>query len=119
MAAEATTITAVSVGTEGARQFQGLFKVIPFKFTIEEDSVADAAASAGNITVTGAALGDIVLIGMGVDVGDLGVSATVTAANTVTIVLENNTGGAVTALATPTECKGVVLTTDTDAFNQL
>lgn len=58
-------------------------------------SIADGAFEAKNITVTGAALGDFVLVGAGIDVVDMLVSATVTAENTVTIVLQNETGGAV------------------------
>lgn len=59
-------------------------------------SIASGAAEAVNITVTGAALGDFVLaVSFSLDVTDLVLTAAVTAPNTVTAVLANNTGGAV------------------------
>jgi hypothetical protein len=48
-----------------------------------------------NITVTGAALGDFVLVSLGTDTLDLVLTAQVTVANTVTATLANNTGAAV------------------------
>jgi hypothetical protein len=50
---------------------------------------------AKNITVTGAALGDFVALSFSLDVVDLTLSGTVTAANVVTGVLANATGSAV------------------------
>lgn len=58
-------------------------------------NLIDGAQESKDFTVTGAALGDIALVGAGVDVTDLLVSAVVTAANTVTVTLANETGGAV------------------------
>lgn len=83
-------------------QFQGLFNdmwtVIE---TVNFASAADAGFAASDITVPGVAVGDIVLgVSIGVDVTDVGVSAQVTAANTVTVVLDNNTGGAVDLAST-------------------
>jgi hypothetical protein len=92
---------------KAARQFQGIFDVIPFKATVDFGSVGDDAEDAANITVPGAALGDLVLIAPGVDVTDGQLTATVTAANTVTAVFSNVTGGAIN-LASQT-LTGVVL----------
>ena len=50
---------------------------------------------AKEITVTGAALGDFILVSFSLDVADLTLTAQVTTANTVTAVLANNTGGAI------------------------
>ena len=58
-------------------------------------SIADGNEVAVDVTVPGAKLGDMVFVSPEVDVVDATVSATVTAANTVTIVLANNTGGGV------------------------
>lgn len=59
-------------------------------------SIDDGNEEAKEITVTGAALGDYVLcVSHSVDVADLQLTADVTAANTVTCVLSNSTGGAV------------------------
>ena len=63
-------------------------------------SIADGDEAAVEVTATGAALGDFVLVSMGVDVADLVLNANVTAANTVTVVLANNTGGAVDLAST-------------------
>jgi len=63
-------------------------------------SIADGDMESKDITVTGAAIGDFVLISMGVDVVDLVVSGQVTATDTVTATLANNTGGAVDLAST-------------------
>lgn len=58
-------------------------------------SIDDGNEEAKEITVTGAALGDIALAAINQDTLDLTLTATVTAADTVTVILANNTGGAV------------------------
>ena len=58
-------------------------------------SIADGNEEEQDITVTGAALGDFVVASLGVDTVGLTLTADVTAANTVTVVLGNFTGGAV------------------------
>jgi len=63
--------------------------------TWDPGSIANGAMEAKDITVAGAALGDFVLASVSIDLLDLVLDANVTAANTVTAVLANNTGGAV------------------------
>jgi hypothetical protein len=58
-------------------------------------SIASGAEEAKEITVSGAALGDFVLVSFSLDVSDLTLTANVTAENTVTAVLANLTGAAV------------------------
>lgn len=58
-------------------------------------SIADGDEEAKEITVTGAALGDYAVASLSIDIADLVLDAQVTAANTVTCVLANNTGSAV------------------------
>ena len=58
-------------------------------------SIADGAEEAKTVTVSGAALGDYAVASFSLDISDLVLDAQVTAANTVTCVLANNTGGAV------------------------
>lgn len=58
-------------------------------------SILDGNEDAVNVTVPGAKLGDFALASFPVDVVDMILSASVTAANTVTCVLANNTGGTV------------------------
>jgi len=63
-------------------------------------SIADGDEAAVETVVTGAALGDFVLVSLEVDLADLVLSASVTATDTVTSVLANNTGGAVDLAST-------------------
>jgi hypothetical protein len=65
--------------------------------TWNPSSIADTAFEAKDITVTGAALGDFVQVSFDKDIADLTLWAGVTATNTVTAVLYNNTGGAIDA----------------------
>lgn len=58
-------------------------------------SIADGDEEVTDLTVTGAALGDFVLVSSSLDVTDLSLVGQVTAANTVTVQLLNNTGGAI------------------------
>ena len=111
MAAESpTTCTINSLGRQGARQFQAMFDVIPFKFNFEEDSIAAGASSVGTITVTGAALGDLVLVAPAQGAAEVLMFGSVTAANTVAIGAQNvDLAAAETGLATVGVGKGVVL----------
>lgn len=63
--------------------------------TWDPGSIADGDEEAKEITVTGAVLGDFVLASFSLDVQDLALVASVTAADTVTAQLLNNTGGAI------------------------
>ena len=63
--------------------------------TWDPGAIADGNEVAVEVTVPGAKLGDFALASLGVDVADLDLSANVTAANTVTCVLGNDTGGSV------------------------
>lgn len=63
--------------------------------TWDPGSIANGAKEPKDVTVTGAALGDYAQASFSLDVADLQLDAQVTAANVVTCVLSNNTGGAV------------------------
>lgn len=63
--------------------------------TWDAGSIPDGDEEAKEVTVTGAALGDFACVSLSIDVADLVLDAQVTAANTVTCVLANNTGGAI------------------------
>jgi hypothetical protein len=63
--------------------------------TWDAGSIADGDEEAKEVTVTGAALGDYATASLSIDIADLVLDAQVTAANTVTCVLANNTGGAI------------------------
>lgn len=101
----------MAVGADRSRQFRGIWKsALPFTATVDFASALDGDESASDVTVTGAALGDLVLVSGSVDIVDLQLTATVTAANTVTVVVSNSTGGTVN-LASQT-ITGVVLSWD-------
>jgi hypothetical protein len=63
--------------------------------TWDAASIADGNEEAKELTVVGAELGDFVLSSLSADISDLVLDAQVTAADTVTAILANNTGGAV------------------------
>ena len=63
--------------------------------TFNAASIADGDEESAEITVTGAVLGDFVLVSHSLDTTDLAIVAVVSAADTVTYQLLNNTGGAI------------------------
>lgn len=63
--------------------------------TWDAGSIADGDEEANEVTVMGAALGDYAIASLSIDIADLVLDAQVTAADTVTCVLANNTGGAI------------------------
>lgn len=65
------------------------------KVTWDPASTLDGDEVATDVTVPGAKLGDFALASFSLDVVDMSLTADVTAANTVTAVLANNTGGTV------------------------
>jgi hypothetical protein len=60
--------------------------------TVDVASLFDGAGATSSVTVAGAALGDPVLVGFGVDLVDMTVTAYVSAANTVEIRVQNESG---------------------------
>lgn len=112
----ATNITAITdtvnnSGQPSARLFQAVFKeAIPFTFIGTDATIAAQVAGQCDVTVTGAALGDFVLIAAGADNNAQLVTATVTAANTVTVTTFNVEGtDADTSFASGPRFYGVVL----------
>jgi hypothetical protein len=57
--------------------------------------VADGAQATTTVTVTGAAASNPVVVAFGQDLQGMQLTGYVSAANTVTVVLQNNTGGAI------------------------
>ncbi len=101
---------AVSV-IQGTQQFQGAFS----EMWLVKDTTCnfgDAAVGSGtfaslDITVPGVALGDIVMgVAVGVDTIDAVIGGSVTAANTVTLTLLNNSAGAINLAETT--CRFIV-----------
>jgi hypothetical protein len=69
--------------------------VLTSSITWDPASIADTDEAAKEIVVTGAVLGDYAMGSFSLDVTDLGLDCQTTAANTVTCILFNNTGGAI------------------------
>ena len=63
--------------------------------TWDAGAIADGNHETQDVTVPGASLGDFVMSSFSLDVADLMLTSAVTAANTVTAVLANNTGGSI------------------------
>lgn len=89
----------VSAST-GVIKFKLLTASLTGSATWDVADLADGAQESKDITVTGAALGDIAVASLGVDVVDLIVTANVTATDTVTITVANETGGNVNLAST-------------------
>lgn len=91
MAASSVTVK------QGREQLGGVFSNIwVAKGTINFGSVADGDEEVDTIAVPGVALGDVVIgVSASIDVADLNLTAAVTAANEVTVQVNNNTGGAI------------------------
>ncbi len=91
-----------------ARQFTSLFDAGVFSFTLEADTMPSDSGGGETqevvfaITVKGVALGDFVFISPAVDVVDTSIVAYVTAADEVTVQIENLTGSDSTAYDTAT-----------------
>ncbi len=96
---------------QGVKQFPGAFKEL-WVVTDTACNFGDAATGSGtfaslDITVPGVALGDMVMgISVGVDTVDAVIGGSVTAANTVTLTLLNNSAGAINLASTT--CKFIV-----------
>jgi hypothetical protein len=91
--ANATSVT-VRAGND---QFRGLFSdTWLVSATLNADSLEDGAGDTDTVAVPGVALGDMVLgASLAVDVAGLIVEAYVSAANTVSVRFQNETGGTV------------------------
>lgn len=87
--AQTSRVGANAINDHFAKFFSGMG-------TWDAASVASGASTTDTLTITGVALGDIVL-GVSSSVSQGGVSLTgyVSAADTVTVIINNNSGGAV------------------------
>lgn len=106
----ATSGALIAQGGLQSRQFQGLFNIIPFTFSFEENTIGAQDSSTLDITVAGARLGDFVLIGTTIDMVSIQMSGWVRANNSVTIVAQNlETSDSNTTLATVATHNGLLL----------
>ena len=106
----ATNGVLIAEGGLQSRQFQGLFSIIPFTFSFEEDSLGAEDSTQKDITVVGAALGDFVLIAPSIDIVSLHMFGFVQSADTVTVMVQNlETADANTTLSTIATHNGLIL----------
>jgi hypothetical protein len=122
----ATNITAITDTNNNSlppsrRQFQDIFDyAIPFDASIDDDSLAAQVAGQCDITVTGAAIGDLVLVEVAADRKAQLLQGYVSAADTVTLTTFNVEGtDADTSLAANPRVKGVVLGFSPGIFDAL
>lgn len=90
------------VSRRGNDQFRGMFSdTWVVTATLDSGNLIDAAGANDNVTVPGVALGDIVLgFSFGVDLAGMTVTAYINAANTVTIRVQNESGGTINLAST-------------------
>lgn len=100
--AAATAVTA----RRGNDQFRGLFSdTWSVSATLDAASLIDAAGETNTIAVPGVALGDLVIsLSMGVDLSGLIVTPYVSAANSVSIRFQNESGTTVNLASTTVRC---------------
>ncbi len=88
----------MAIQKSGRVQFQDMVDVVGVgAFTVDFPSALTGSGTFAKATVTvpGAAFGDFVLVGPGVDTIDAVIGGSVTGTDTVELVLLNNTAGAV------------------------
>jgi hypothetical protein len=100
--AAATVVTS----RRGTDQFRGLFSdTWSVTATLDASSLVDGAGETNTIAVPGVVLGDIVLgVSMGVDVSGISITSYVSAANTVSIRFQNESGGTLNLASTIIDC---------------
>ena len=86
----------------GTKQFQGMFSEMwKVTGTLDAGSLADGAGETDTITVPGVALGDIVLgVSLGVDLAGLTITGYVSAADTVSLRVQNESTATVNLAST-------------------
>ena len=106
----ATNGLIIAEGGLQSRQFQGLFSIIPFTFSFEEDGIGAEDSSSRDITVVGASLGDFVFIAPSIDIVSLHMFGWVQSADTVTVMVTNlETSDSNTTLSTIATHNGLIL----------
>jgi hypothetical protein len=86
--------TAVVVVKNGREQFQGVFdSVFEVRATMDIGDLADGAGESNTVAVPGVKLGDMVIgVSFGVDLAGFTTTAYVSAANVVTVRVQNESG---------------------------
>jgi hypothetical protein len=96
--ADATAVRTLQATQQLQGAFSEMWEVVA---TIDADNLADGAGDNDTVTVPNVALGDMVLgISLGVNLSGVIVTAYVSAANTVIVRFQNESGGAVDLAST-------------------
>lgn len=90
------------VSRRGNDQFRGMFSdTWVVTATLDSANLIDQAGANDNVAVPGVALGDMILgFSFGLDLAGMTVTAYVSAANTVTIRVQNESGGTINLAST-------------------
>lgn len=90
------------VSRRGNDQFRGIFSdTWVVTATLDSGNLIDQAGANDNVTVPGVALGDMILgFSFGVDLAGMTVTAYINAADTVTIRVQNESGGTINLAST-------------------
>ena len=90
------------VSRRGNDQFRGMFSdTWVVTATLDSANLIDQAGANDNVTVPGVALGDMVLgFSFGVDLAGMTATASINAADTVTIRVQNESGGTINLAST-------------------
>lgn len=90
------------VSRRGNDQFRGMFSdTWVVTATLDSGNLIDQAGANDNVTVPGVALGDMILgFSFGVDLAGMTVTAYINAADTVTIRVQNESGGTINLAST-------------------
>ncbi len=83
-----------------ARGFRRIFVGLQASTTYDASNLADAAGETTTVTVPGAQLGDFAIASLAVSTQGITVTANVTAANTVSVRVQNESGGALNLAST-------------------
>lgn len=90
-----TIFSALGLKAKGKLKQLLFSEVLNATATIDPPSIAASGQATAPVTVTGAALGDYVLVAAPYDLQGVGAHGYVSAANTVTVLLKNGTAAAV------------------------
>jgi len=87
------TITALQAATDPFTQYILKSTVLNASVTYDPPSLGDGAGTTTTVTVTGAALGDFALASFSLDLQGMTLTAYVSAVNTVSVRVQNESGG--------------------------
>ena len=115
----ATAVTKTGQSASNSKQFRMVFdRVIPARVTFDHNSLASGTSAAGVYTITGAVVGDFVLVAVQADLGDdIIFTAQVTATDEVTVIATDASAATNTSAATAVDVNLLVLGASAGLFD--